>query len=132
MFREFRLSDLDRFEPNEYSGYDDLPGVFDSENDCGKLSYIVDGRTKAIAFFKRHCGAWWGFFLIAKHFTARDAVPFLRHCAEEAVKRGIEEIYTASRQDPEIRRWHEFWRMDQVGEETINGIEHDIWRLVWE
>jgi hypothetical protein len=130
MIKEFEISDLDGFEPNELSDPKDSMHIFD-ETRWWNYTIVNDGIVKAIiCFCENKPGDWAALALVSIHFNARDSVELRRFLprAEKALK--PKRLWTLVRNDPVSSRWHEFLGFKYERPQELDGVVHNIYSRV--
>lgn len=132
MIRDFRTEDLDVFQPNGASDFDDV-ACFNGGEDCFEYKYTLDdGNIKAIILFRDNGeDDWAGFFLISKHFNCRDGVKIKRFINETVDKYQAKRLWTVSEPNEILSRWHKFLGMDKEGTVEVDGSLQDVWSMRW-
>lgn len=129
----FEHAHLTDFVPNRYAkGMEALTSIDNPE--CHKWS-VLGPNHKPLAFiFYRETepGEYGAFFLISDDFKVKHCAA-LRNFVKMLIRQhDAQEVWTASRQDPRLARWHRFMGLEKDGIMEINGETSDVWRMIWE
>jgi hypothetical protein len=129
----FQHSHLTDFTPNEHAkGVENFNTLGNPE--CHKWTVLAEnGKPLAFIFYREmNPGEFAAFFSISTDFQwphCRSLRNFVKLLVEQ---HGAQEVWTASRQGPELEKWHRFMGLHKDGTMEIEGETLDVWRLIWE
>ena len=134
MFREFNLKDLDKFEPNKLSDYEDYKEIFYAEQ-AFKYVYSKGQKVLAIIIFMPYWENNWCFFvLFSKDFKAaylRDLKNFFELCIE---KIRPDRLVTDSVDIDFNNKLHKLFGFNLEGTRRrhMYGQDINMWGRIWE
>ena len=131
-FDIFEKKDFDNFEENEFCKQDGEITVFDDPT-CHKYTMFQDEKAIALICFKETAPRdFAGFFVVSTDFSKGDCRALRRFVNNTAKRYNAKRVWTASRQQEKLRRWHEFFGMMKEGIIKLEGIVCDVWSMKWE
>lgn len=134
MIKDFEITDLGYFLPNEYSDPDAMLHVFDHP-DVVKKTLWHEGMVAAFLIFRNYWGNCWdGCFLISRDFPPRLAVVIKRYIKETMDHYGAVRLQSDGRACEEIRAWHKFLGFAHEGcrRKMVLGNDYDMFAIVRE
>lgn len=131
MIRSFRMQDLAAFRPNAHSHPQDV--LDDLQNPAWWNFSLLEGeRVQAIiCFFHQGGGEWAGFFLIGEGFNAANCKELKRFYSEMVKEHRPTRLWTLSRDEVTIDRWHRFLGMHRESSMMLEGEHFTIWQQRW-
>ena len=129
----FEHTHLDKITPNAF-GKNPRALQSISNPDCDKYTMVTaNGDPLALIFFcETEPGVYAGFFVVSTEFRASHCVK-LRYFVQKLVEEhNAKKVWTASKQLPELRHWHEFLGLHKTGEVEVEGETYDVWSMTWE
>lgn len=135
MLEPFKIEDLGRFIPNEYSNPDKVLDQLLDPNFMSVTLRHVDGMTAAILCFTNYSGeCWHGFFLISKNFSATQAKVIKRYVHQTMWDMDADRLQTDSEDNAMLNEWHKFLGFTKEGtrKRMLNGKDYNMWAILRE
>lgn len=132
MIKDFEITDLGYFLPNEHSDPDRVLVALRDPN-VVKVTLWHDGMVAAILAFRNYWGSCWdGFFLIAADFPDRCAVMLKRYVRATMEEKNATRLQTDSVACDMLRRWHEWlgFKLEGTREKVLYNRDYDMWALM--
>ena len=129
----FQHAHLNDFVPNEYAkGMETLTSLDNPE--CHKWTVMAPNNKPLAFIFYRETkpGEFGAFFTISKDFNTKHCAALRNFVKMLITQHDAQEVWTASRQDPALERWHRFMGLEKDGTMEILGETYDVWRMIWE
>jgi len=135
MIKQFNISDLGAFLPNDYSNPDEIfPLFLDAKYEVRTL-WGNDGLVQAIICFRNYWGRCWScFVLIARNFIYSNAVVLRDLIKQYMTEHNAVRLQTESRSDSILHKWHTFlgFTHEGVKRKMMFNQDYDMWAIVRE
>ena len=133
MIRDFEYGDQHRFTPNEHSGFEDVPDLFESD-EYDKYTLVDEGDVKCILCWKEYApDDYCIFFLMPDGIDPHYARELRKFLDKHTDRLKPKSCVTYSFDCDMLNRWHKFFRfVKEEGEEKIvNGLTFNRWIIKW-
>jgi len=132
MIRDFKITDLDSFIPNQFSDPKEFYYVLDSNEYFKYTVHDHEENIKAIICFKeKEPRDWCGFFLISDNFRFKDAAEIKTFMNKQVEKFKPKRVWTASRDNEIINNWHIYLGMKIENAIMLEGQALNIWSIIY-
>ncbi len=127
MIRKFVFSDWETLDKNEFSKAENIDFLYDDE----WVKYTLEN--KAIICFKNQGDNEWAMLLlVGNNFTSFDGKQIKRFMFKCVSELKAKRVWTISRQDELIIKWHKFLGMTIEKQVEHENITYDLWGITWE
>lgn len=132
MIKDFHISDLGYFIPNEYSNPDNVLDVL-VDASVSKRTVWHDGMVAAIIVYREyHLRCWQGFLLVADGMPIAVAKKIKRYLHDTIKRHDAMRFQTDSIDTNALYRWHRFlgFRFEGVREKMMHGKDYCMWAII--
>lgn len=134
MIRNFEKGDELKFEPNEFSSFEDMGDLFETD-EFTKYTLDIDGDVNCILCWKEYePDHYCIFFLMPDGFDVKYSRILKTWLEEEAERLKPKSCITYSFDCDRLNRWHKFFGFVLCeGEEVeLKGKKFNKWIITWE
>lgn len=134
MITKFKIEDLGKFMPNQYSDPSEvLEHLLNPNYDVKTLWH--DGWVAAILACRNYNGRnWMGLFLIAQDFPAKLILVLRAHIHETMAAVNAQRLHTISEDNECLNRWHGLlgFKSEGIHQKMLNNKDHRTWAIMRE
>lgn len=132
--RDFTIADIKGFIDNGYGSPTDVIHLYQDDTYIHRTFEDVCGDVLGIVTFKlynKRNNEWQGHFHFTKNMSKKHARSVLEIFNELIHEFRPASLWTISRCDATIRRWHKFLGFHRTGAITYEDKQFEIWEMVW-
>lgn len=131
--RPFVIDDLRDIKVNRYGDKDAKTDWVYTHPDTHTYTLESSGIKAIMMFYHTGGGEWLGFYSIALSFDMKDARELKRFTQEKIKEFKPKRVWTLSKTDKELDKWHKFIGFTLEKENVIfSGERCNMWSMVWE
>lgn len=135
MIKQFQITDLGAFVPNQHSNPDEIFPLFMDGRYQVQTLWGDNGLVKAIICFRNYWGNCWACFVLVAHdFTASDTDKLRQLIELYMLEYKAARLETFSRADETLRHFHRFlgFKHEGLKRKMMFNQDYDSWAIVRE